>query len=292
MPDSMERLIKVRDGRYYAVIDRQASDQPDETFFLFQGTPGSRLTTERLAKVGRDLKLRLITLDRPGFGRSDPDYPRQFTRYVEDITAIADALEIERFSIAGVSGGGAHAMACAAGLPDRVQRLELLASAVPMADSRLRRHKGANQLALKILNLSPHLFRLFNWLATRAVASAARDSAKMDALVARMIARLPEADRKKMAEEGVAQDLAANLSEAFLQGGRAVAEESLMVARDWEFSPSDISCPTRWWHGREDEHVPYAIAEEFSGRIPGARFVPLAGGHSAWMEELERILTP
>jgi pimeloyl-ACP methyl ester carboxylesterase len=98
---------------------------------VLHGTPGCRLNRypdeNALAAAG----IRVITYDRPGYGRSDRDPGRQVVNCVADVTAIADAAGVDRFAISGASGGGPHTLAVAAGLPDRVTRARCVVGVAP-----------------------------------------------------------------------------------------------------------------------------------------------------------------
>lgn len=286
----IDEIIVVRDGRKYGVMQSGALDS-EQTLFLFQGTPGSRLTTERVTVPAQELGTRIITLDRPGFGLSEPDYPRRFEAYVQDIADVADKLGLERFHVAGFSGGGPHAMACAALMPARVLSLRLMCSAVPMNMPELRDKKGVNQFALRLMNLSPKLFMAFNYLATAAVVSATKNPDKLKRLLAAKLQRMPAEDRALFeADDGALDALVENLQMAFMQGGRAVGEESLLMASNWDFEPSAIACPGYWWHGKSDENVDHDIAEQYSRVLPGVKFVSLDGGHTAWHSVIRDIV--
>ena len=89
---------------------------------LLHGTPGSRLGPLPRGRVLYELGVRLVTFDRPGYGWSDRLVSRMVADVVPDVQAIADALELDKFAVAGRSGGGPHALACAALLPHRVTR--------------------------------------------------------------------------------------------------------------------------------------------------------------------------
>src|SRR5688572_21098379 len=94
-----------------------------EPVFLLHGTPGSRLGPKPRTSVLYRLGVRLICYDRPGYGGSARRGKRTVADAARDVAAIADQLGIERFAVAGRSGGGPHALACAALLPDRVTRV-------------------------------------------------------------------------------------------------------------------------------------------------------------------------
>jgi pimeloyl-ACP methyl ester carboxylesterase len=97
------------------------------------GTPGSRRMFEIAHSPAAALNIRLLAPERPGFGISSYHSGRDLRSYAQDIAAFADALGIPRFAVAGVSGGGPYAAACAAFLPERVAALGLVSPIGPMA---------------------------------------------------------------------------------------------------------------------------------------------------------------
>jgi pimeloyl-ACP methyl ester carboxylesterase len=84
------------------------------------GTPGSRLDRHPDDRVAVDQGARVIVPDRPGCGRSDYQPHRTLLGWPDDVLALADALGLERFAVAGVSGGGPHAAACACKIPNKI----------------------------------------------------------------------------------------------------------------------------------------------------------------------------
>ncbi|MFC7484665.1 alpha/beta fold hydrolase [Luedemannella flava] len=99
--------------------------------FLMHGTPGSRSGPKPRGSVSYRLGVLLISYDRPGYGRSTRHPGRGVADAARDVAAIADALGIDRFAVVGRSGGGPHALACAALLPQRVVRTAVLVSLAP-----------------------------------------------------------------------------------------------------------------------------------------------------------------
>jgi pimeloyl-ACP methyl ester carboxylesterase len=98
---------------------------------LFHGAPGSRLFGPS-ADVPRRCGVRLITFDRPGFGGSDRREGRTVLDTAGDVTALADGLGVDRFAVVGVSAGGAHALACAFALGDRVSGVAVASMPGPL----------------------------------------------------------------------------------------------------------------------------------------------------------------
>jgi pimeloyl-ACP methyl ester carboxylesterase len=101
---------------------------------LHHGTPGSGRIHPPWAQDAAARGLRLVTYDRPGYGESARDPGRTVASAAADAAAIADALGAERFATWGTSGGGPHALACAALLGDRVVAAATLASPAPRID--------------------------------------------------------------------------------------------------------------------------------------------------------------
>src|SRR6516165_2603800 len=114
------RLATAADGR--AIAFAEWGDPAGFPVFGLHGTPNSRLARHWDESVFVEAGARLITYDRPGYGGSDRHAGRRVVDCVGDVVAIADALGLERFSVTGTSGGGPHALAVAASVPERIRR--------------------------------------------------------------------------------------------------------------------------------------------------------------------------
>jgi pimeloyl-ACP methyl ester carboxylesterase len=110
--------ITLRDGRKVGYTDFGRGDQ---TAVLWcHGGPGSRLEAMNLGPVASDAGLRIIGIDRPGYGKASLLPGRSIADWVPDGLAVADHLGIQRFIAVGVSTGGAYSLALAANAPERV----------------------------------------------------------------------------------------------------------------------------------------------------------------------------
>src|SRR5579864_6011560 len=123
------RDISVSDGRRLRIHEAGAADGP--LVLVQQGTPMSGLLFESHVRDAEQRGLRLVAYDRPGYGGSTPAPRRSVADAAADVDAIADALDVERLAVWGISGGGPHALACAALLPDRVVAAAALGSIAP-----------------------------------------------------------------------------------------------------------------------------------------------------------------
>src|SRR6476646_3986228 len=123
------RAIQTSDGRQLCVYD--AGDPAGPAILYHHGTPSSGLLDEPWIEDARARGARLIGFDRPGYGGSTERPGRSVADVAGDVTAILDGLGIDRCATWGVSGGGPHALACAALLPERIEAVATLVSVAP-----------------------------------------------------------------------------------------------------------------------------------------------------------------
>ena len=105
--------------------------------FYFHGFPSSRLDWQLVNDdaVLLDLNVRVIAPDRPGYGLSDYKSGRKMVDWPADVLELANALQIDRFAVLGISGGGPYAASCAAGIDDRLIKTGIVC--VPIAILRI-----------------------------------------------------------------------------------------------------------------------------------------------------------
>ena len=116
-----ETDLQLRDGRRLYVYDTGADvANPGLAVFWHHGTPNVGEPPAPLLPASAERGIRWVSHDRPGYGGSTPQPGRDIASVAADVAAIADALAIEQFAVMGHSGGGPHALACGALLPNRV----------------------------------------------------------------------------------------------------------------------------------------------------------------------------
>ena len=121
--------LKLPDGRN---LDVRTSGPADGIPLLHHhGTPGSAVQLRVTQRLASRLGLRLVTMSRAGYGASGRSPGRRVVDAAGDVAAVLDHLDIDRCVVAGWSGGGPHALACGAGLPDRVAAVLLVAGVGP-----------------------------------------------------------------------------------------------------------------------------------------------------------------
>ncbi|MGW4642157.1 alpha/beta fold hydrolase [Sphaerisporangium sp. NPDC004334] len=256
------RTVHTADGRQLAVDERGKPD--GEPVFLLHGTPGSRVGPCPRGSVLYRLGVRLITFDRPGYGLSDRLVGRSVASAAQDVVAIADALGLDRFSVVGRSGGGPHALACAALLPDRVLRVAVLVGIAPRAAEGLDWFGGMTES-----NITEYRFalagrsRFADWLAP----TVRRIRTDPGSLIASLYHELPEADRRMVANPGVRAMLVANFAEALRHSQDGWLDDSIAFLAPWGFDPAAIRVPTLLWHGEKDKISPIGHSRWLAARI-------------------------
>ena len=127
-----ETQVEVGDGRTLHVYDTGTAG-PDGNLVVFwhHGTPNTGAPPEPLFEAADRLGIRWVSYDRPGYGGSTSRKDRNVASAAADVSDVADALGIARFAVMGHSGGGPHALACAALLPERVLGVVSVAGLAP-----------------------------------------------------------------------------------------------------------------------------------------------------------------
>jgi pimeloyl-ACP methyl ester carboxylesterase len=255
--------VNVADGRRLAVS--VVGDPLGEPVFYLHGTPGSRVGPRPENRELEDLHVCLITFDRPGYGRSDRWKSRTVVDVASDVEAIADSLGVEKFAVLGRSGGGPHALACAAKLPDRVTRAAALVSLAPWRAAGLDWFGGmadSNVDAYTTAASDPET------LSMRLVEAAARIQADPASHVDVLTPEMPEADRRIVADKGVRALLARNFAEALRDSADGWIDDVLAFCSPWGFDVSQIKAEIYLWHGGKDVFSPVSHTRWLAARIP------------------------
>jgi pimeloyl-ACP methyl ester carboxylesterase len=256
---------------------------------FFQGTPSSRLNHPP-ESITADLGAQLILIDRPGFGGSDPSPGRTLIQWAEDVAEVLDQLGVDRFRVAGVSGGGPYVLATAWRWPDRVIASSVCGGSGPLDLPAAL--SGAAPVRRAGYLLARHLPGLFRRV-VRAYSDPRRDP---EAFIRRYTAHNPPADQAILADPEFRVMYAANFSEAYRQGPEAFADEVILGSRDWGFDLAEIRGPVHFWHGELDNSTPIGMSRGMAGRVPKSRLTILPGqGHlyvygALWREILLDLL--
>lgn len=259
--------------------------------FYFHGSPSSRLECALYVneELLQRLNVRLIAADRPGMGLSDPQPNLRMTDWAQDVVALADHLQIERFAILAYSLGGPYGLACAFEIPQRLTKVGILSGAALFTEPDLV--KNVNEGTRKFLTLpreKPWLARLFMWTALSVMPRIAPNR-----FVAQANTLLPAPDRPIVIDDPEFQKgFIKMVREATRQGIGGAFHESLLTVTDWGFSLQELNAPVLLWHGEADQNIPVEMARYMESAIPNceAKFYPNEGHLSLFKKNAEEII--
>jgi pimeloyl-ACP methyl ester carboxylesterase len=211
--------------------------------------------------------MRLFAYDRPGYGGSDAHPGRLVADSAADVSAIIDALGIDRFAVWGISAGGAHALACASLLRDRVVAVASLASPAPYGAAGLDFFAG-----MGAENVDDAKLMLTDAIAARAKYVEQRE-AMLSATAADLLAAYPTllsaADAAVLTGE-LAEYYARRDKDSLAPGIEGWWDDTWALMKPWGFALETIRTPVMLWHGRQDRFVPFQHGEWLAQQVSGA----------------------
>lgn len=273
---SAECVIHAADGRLLSVFT--AGRPEDDCVFVLHGTPGVREMFKPELEEGARRDLRYIAYSRPAYGGSDRQPGRSVADCALDICTIADQIGVERFYVIGESGGGPHALACAALLPDRVRAVALLASVAPIDAEGLEWGDGMGEGNITELDaakkgpgtLEEYLEDEIRGL--RSVKTVAQLRAALDK-------HLGEPDRVVF-DGGYGAFLLTAWKRITEDGIWGWFDDDLALYENWGFELDQAVAPVTVWQGANDRIVPFSHGQWLAENLPRADFRLVPGvGH-------------
>lgn len=256
--------VQTADGRELCV---ETAGSGSRTVLIHNGTPNSRHMYGPWVEDAERRGIRLISYDRPGYGGSSPQPDHSVADGVSDVRTIAEAFEIDRLAVWGISGGGPYAIACAALLPELVVASGVLGSIAPwgaegldyfagmgkdnvedielyFSDREAARRKGENQRA-ELLSVTPDQV-MDGWRS----------------LVSDVDAAVIVGD--------FAEFLVRSFQDGLAPGDQGWWDDGVAHLGPWGFEFTAVRVPVKVWHGRHDRFVPFQHGQWLAGHIPNA----------------------
>jgi pimeloyl-ACP methyl ester carboxylesterase len=282
--DRHARLLRLSDGRRVGYAE--FGDVQGLPVFAIHGTPGSRYMFALTDEAARERGLRIIAPERPGYGLSD--YCRQdaLAHTAEDLNALADALVLDRFALIGVSGGGPHAMAAAASMPDRIALLALVSPVGPIAECHSRiRMTLFHRLVFTRMGRSKRACASFFWSLRNLIRLAP------GVAHAALMRRVAPSDRAILTRADVRTNLRAAVSEGLRPGIKGALQDLRLFCGPWDLPLAKIDVPTIMWQGSDDTIVPPQAAYHLAETLPNCRLdIVQDAGHYWVFTQFARVL--
>lgn len=273
----VDSTVPLPDGRNLAYAEY--AEIVGAPVFVLHGLPGSRLVWGSLSGDPFPSGLRVVAPDRPGYGRSDANPGRTLLDWADDLIALADALEIKRFAVVGVSGGGPGALACAWKFPQRIASVTVVSSPAPTdAPGVFRGMSRTNKIFMKLAWRVPCV----SDLNTRLIGAVIRGNPARYIDV--MQRKVHEVDRTLLAQSGISSVLADDFAEALRAGAQGMVDDMASNhGRPWGFPLAEIPVPVHVWSCERDQSVPPAMARHLIGEIPGCTSTFVANAGHLWV---------
>jgi len=253
------------DGRS---LDLYMAGPPDGDVLLFHsGTPSVPLPYGPSIDLMTERGLRYVAFSRAGYGSSTRRPGRSVADVVDDARVVLDHVGAERAVTIGWSGGGPHALACAALMPDRIRAVATLASVAPYSADGLDYLAGMGDENLEEFNASLEgpealiVFKERNWPIFRDVTPEQVAEAFGDLV--------DDVDRGSLTG-AFADYVAACFREALRESYWGWFDDDMAMIRPWGFDLGSIGVPVHVWQGRHDRMVPFAHGEWLAAHIPTA----------------------
>lgn len=276
----IEGRIQLPDGRSLSYADWGPPSAPVTIYC--HGFPGSRLELSLALQYLKleEIPVRIVALDRPGFGNSTFQPDREILDWPNDVATAADRLGIDTFSVLGISAGSPFALACGYALPERVSRVGVVVGVAPVEAtamdqaniiSGMSRFRSIRRFQLSMLGMA---FR----------------KGREDRVFEQMPATMGEPDQKAFATAEVRDWFRATMQEAFSQGVRGAVHEANLYRKPWGFDLEEVMAATTFWYGHKDKTVPADVGLWMSMRLPLSRYsLWPEHGHFSWMQSAEAL---
>lgn len=290
MTDSPDHQITLADGRRLGYAHFGTAHGPP--IIYFHGFPASRLEARLIQPAALRHKVRVIAVDRPGYGLSEFQPDRKMTDWPDDVVQLADALGLERFALLGVSGGGPYALVCAWKIPQRINGAAVVAGLGPVYEAwAVREMSVAARLGFFLARRSAWLLHAIYGGMTAKIMQR-----HPELVLGLLIRSSPSTDSIVLRRTEIREAIHAAIRDALRSGPSGPLWDMILYSRRWGFRLEDIEVPIDVWQGEADATVPASHARYLAGTLPHVRLrlLPHEGHFSLpvnYMDEILRALT-
>jgi pimeloyl-ACP methyl ester carboxylesterase len=247
------------------------------------GTPVSGLGGACYDQAARAAGLRWISPDKPGYGASDYQPKRSLASWGDDLAALAGHLGLDRFALAGESGGAPFTLAAARQLADRVGVVALIAAGGPMS----RAERAGMTVSARVMNWLARNAPTLNTIRVSSMRRQLTNPQRRERDLDRVIAAAPDAAHADALRIEYEAD-----ADALRPGSRATVQELALIKRPWTFPLSEVKTPVHLWHGARDRNAPIAFARRLAREMPDANLhVSDSSGHDVGLDQAGEVMS-
>jgi pimeloyl-ACP methyl ester carboxylesterase len=266
-PSRLTRVLATADGRQLEVLS--AGPEDGLVLLFHNGTPGGLVASPDMAAAAAGRGLRTVMYARPGYGDSTARPGRRIADAAADVAAVLDGLGARQFVTVGWSGGGPHALACAALLPGRCLAAASLAGVAPLQAGDLDWMAGMGPENVTEFTAAGQGEAALTAFLEEAAAGLGQVTGPQ---VAREMGGLISAADRAVVTAGFADYLAESFRLALRAGIAGWRDDDIAFVSDWGFPLEQAGAvPVAIWQGEEDRMVPFSHGAWLAGHIPGAR---------------------
>lgn len=230
------------------------------------GSQSSRLEMHYDLSFAIDNNIRIIAVDRPGHGESDFNPRGSILSFANDVDQLLGRLNINEFSVMGMSAGAPFAMGIAYKLHEKIKKLGIVSGFTPYSSETEKFLSKEVNVLLKIARSFPIILKLMLRIQSKQLKKNPKKALK------NFLKIMSAPDQEILKNESVMNIIERMFKEAFRKGSNGVAHEiSKILVQDWGFNIEDISIPTFIWHGGEDNNVPKEWASHTNKKIPSSK---------------------
>ena len=269
-----DRAISTEDGRRIRI--NEAGQPEGVPVLVLRGTPQSRLLYDAWIHDAKSRGIRLIAYERPGYGGSTAHPGRTVASAAKDVAAIAKALSLNRLAVWGISGGGPHALACAALLPDLVVAAAALASLAPCPSEGLDYFAGMGESNIALMRSALKSREACEQFVEGEAADLLR--ASPETMIDSFQSLLCPVDAAVLTTD-FANFVVRSVHEGIGERRDGWVDDEIAFTTPWGFELSQIRIPVLLMHGEQDQMVPVSHGKWLASKIPNvnARLLPNDG---------------
>ncbi len=249
------------------------------------GSQSSRLEMHYDHSFAKKNNLRILAIDRPGHGLSDMNSEGSILDFARDVKQVTEHLNIEQFSVAGMSAGAPFALGIAYLYPKNVCKLGIISGFAPFSKQSKKPLTKEVKFLLNIAKSAPFILRLLLKIQTKNIKKNPRKSLQ------NFTKSMSKPDQKVLQNDAVIAVIRTMFQEAFRKGSAGVAHEICnLLVYDWRFKINEIEVPVHYWQGEQDNNVPFQWAQLMHKQTKNGTLTSFANeGHLLIFKHAEEI---